>query len=150
MNKPPLVTSVSLPKEHAKLWREERMEIMRFCARYLRIQMRYKIRREVTRLYNRRAKSEFTIVTTRFKGEEYDKLHCVAATLRVSVSLLIYGLIKLWQKPTRRAMQRFFAINYAGITPIWNRTAGFLRERLVFSRIDPPIKPPPTKTLSTT
>ncbi|MCS6972821.1 MAG: hypothetical protein NZL89_07335 [Leptospiraceae bacterium] len=37
---------------------------------------------------------------------------CVASALRVSVLSLVYGLILLWLKPTRRALKRFFAINY--------------------------------------
>ncbi len=77
MKEKQLVTSVSLPEAEAGLWRANRAEIMQFSERYLRIKMRNKIRRAVTRKYNR-AEEEFEIVTTRFAPTEYDTLHFVA------------------------------------------------------------------------
>jgi len=132
-----LVTSVSLPADVALLWRERRAEIMRFAERFLRIQMRSSIRRAVTRRYNRNGDS-YTIVTTRFSAAEYDTLHFVAASLRVSVSSLIYGLIKLWLKPSRRALRRFFATNYDCPPQKWDPEAGFMEEMLIFWRVDEP------------
>lgn len=128
-----LITSVSLPEAAALLWRGQRKEIMRFAVRYLRIQMRNEVRREVTRLYNR-GKEKNVITTTRFTTAEYDTFHYVAAALRVSVSFLIYGLIKLWQKPSRRAIRRFFESNYSHATGKWDAEAGFLEEFLTFWR----------------
>lgn len=147
MKKKPLVTSVSLPKKEAMLWRQSRREIMQFSERYLRIQMRRPMRRGVTKQYNNCPEQTYDIVTTRFSGVEYDTLHFVAATLRVSVSLLIYGLIKLWSKPTRRAIRRFFSINYSGFTTEWHSDAGFVEESITFWMVDNPNGPPPIEHL---
>ncbi|MBS0618647.1 MAG: hypothetical protein JSR44_10695 [Spirochaetes bacterium] len=128
-----IITSVSLPNAAAKYWREHRANIMQFAERYLRLQMRNPVRRELARQYNRTGDA-FEIVTTRFSTAEYDTLHYVAAALRVSVSSLIFGLIKLWLKPSRRAIQRFFSINYSYSAPKWDPEAGILEEILTFWR----------------
>ncbi|MBS0618200.1 MAG: hypothetical protein JSR44_08425 [Spirochaetes bacterium] len=127
-----LISSVSLPETSALLWRSKKREILRFGERYLRIQMRNQLRREVTRTYNRKPDEKFVITTTRFTTAEYDTFHYIAAALRVSVSFLIYGLIKLWQKPSRRAMRRYFCSNYSATTTKWDPEAGFAEESLIF------------------
>lgn len=126
-----MITSVSLPEAETRLWRNHRREILRFGERYLRIQMRKQVRREVTRQYNR-TNGKCVITTTRFATAEYDTFHYVAACLRVSVSSLIYGLIKLWQKPSRRAICRFFTTNYSFAIPKWDPEAGLMDEVLTF------------------
>ncbi|MBS0616553.1 MAG: hypothetical protein JSR44_00065 [Spirochaetes bacterium] len=128
-----LTTSVSLPLAATIVWRSHRKEIMRFAERYLRIKMRKPVRREVTRSYNR-LDCEFIIVTTRFAPAEYDTLHFVAASLRLSVSSLIYGIIQLWKKPTRRTIERFFETNCSYFVSKWDPEAGFLEEFLTFYR----------------
>ncbi len=148
MKEKQLVTSVSLPEAEAGLWRGKRAEIMLFSERYLRIQMRNQIRRAVTRKYNRGAEGKFAIVTTRFAPTEYDTLHFVAAALRVSVSLLIYGLIQLWKKPSRRAIRRFFSINYSADSEGWDVSAGFLEEIITFWAVENPGDPPPVPSHS--
>lgn len=127
-----LITSISLPEAAALVWRSRKSEILSFGVRYLRIQMRNQLRREVTRTYNRRPSEKFVITTTRFTTAEYDTFHYIAAVLRVSVSFLIYGLIQLWQKPSRRAMRRYFCSNYSATTTKWDPEAGFLEEFLTF------------------
>jgi hypothetical protein len=131
-----LTTSVSLPAETAQHWRKKHREIMRFAERFLRLQMRSAVRRAVTRRYNRDGEG-YEIVTTRFSAAEYDTLHYVAASLRVSVSSLVHGLIRLWLKPARRAIRRFFATNYDWNPVKWDAEAGFLEENLIFWRVDP-------------
>lgn len=131
-----LITSVSLPQNSAVHWRRHKREIMAFAERFLRLQMRGEIRRRVTRTYNRAAES-FEIVTTRFSAAEYDTLHYVAASLRVSVSSLIHGIIRLWLKPSRRAIRRFIASNYDCEMVKWDPEAGFIQENLVFWHCDP-------------
>jgi len=126
-----MITSVSLPETETKLWRKRRKEILEFGERYLRIQMRKQVRREVTRKYNR-TNGKCVITTTRFATAEYDTFHYVAASLRVSVSSLIYGLIKLWQKPSRRAIRRFFTTNYSFDATKWDPEAGLIEEFLAF------------------
>ncbi len=137
-----LTTSVNLPVKTAAIWREHRHEIMQFGGRYLRIQMRNELRRGVTRAYNR-GKGQYARVTTRFTPAEYDTLHFVAASLRVSVSSLIYGLILLWLKPARRAIRRFFATNCAADTEGWNPEGGFAYEYLTFWRLEGDTRPNP-------
>ncbi|MBS0617600.1 MAG: hypothetical protein JSR44_05390 [Spirochaetes bacterium] len=134
-------TCVSLPRTETALWRTRKKEIMQFAERYLRIQMRKQMRRKVTRLYNR-SSEEFVITTTRFAAAEYDTFHFIAATLRVSVSSLISGLIKLWQKPSRRSIRRFFDLNYDARTSKWDPEAGLFEEAVIFlspENIHPPI-----------
>lgn len=133
-----LITSISLPEATARLWRSRKREILQFGERYLRIQMRNQMRREVTRTYNRRPGERFVITTTRFTTGEYDTFHYIAAALRVSVSLLIYGLIKLWQKPSRRAIRRYFCSNYSATATKWDPEAGFFEEYLTFWNGDTP------------
>lgn len=136
-----LITSVSLPQAEANLWRGRRREILRFAERYLRIKMRNQVRRAVTRRYNRQ-RGKFVITTTRLTAAEYDTFHYVAAALRVSVSSLVYGLIKLWEKPSRRAIRRFFATNYSHLATKWDAEAGWMEEFLSFWRADSTNQPP--------
>ncbi|MFZ5630901.1 MAG: hypothetical protein ACOY5B_17340 [Spirochaetota bacterium] len=131
-----------MPVQAADKWQRNRREIMRFAGRYLRTQMRNELRRGVTRTYNR-GKGEYRRVTTRFTSAEYDTLHFVAASLRVSVSSLIYGLIHLWQKPSRRTIRRFFASNCACEAGKWDPEAGFIDEFVVFWRMGSNIPPNP-------
>ncbi|MBS0618828.1 MAG: hypothetical protein JSR44_11610 [Spirochaetes bacterium] len=140
-----LTTSVSLPISAAKLWRDERFEIMQFAERYLRVQMRQHVRREVTRTYNR-CGQKFVIVTTRFTAAEYDTLHYVASSLRVSVSSLIYGVIQLWLKPSRRAIRRFFSTNYYCMAAKWDAEAGFVEEFITFWSSETHLPPPGKRT----
>ena len=131
-----IVTSVSLPQSAASCWRKNRREIMAFAERFLRLRMRGEMRRSVARTYNR-ATEAFAIVTTRFTAAEYDTLHYVAASLRVSVSSLIHGIIQLWLKPSRRAIRRFIASNYDYTIVKWDPEAGFIEENLHFWQYEP-------------
>jgi hypothetical protein len=105
---------------------------MKTAIRMLRLTMRQKpVRRGVKRTYNRIAE-DFQIVTTRFTEAEYDTLHFVAYSLRVSVSSLIYQMIQLWNKPGRRQKQNTHATNYETFVCNWNQFAGVLTESLLF------------------
>ncbi|MBS0618589.1 MAG: hypothetical protein JSR44_10385 [Spirochaetes bacterium] len=137
-----LTTSISLPSAVAGFWRSDRQEIMRFAERFLRVQMRHAVRREVTRKYNRLGGS-YEIITTRFTAAEYDTLHYVASALRVSVSSLIFGIIKLWLKPSRRSIQRFFLTNYQLVEGKWDSEGGIVEEIVTFWRVNAPDVPPP-------
>lgn len=129
-----LTTSVSLPAQLAPCWRRRKSEIMLLAERYLRICMRQDLRRAVTCRYNRAA-APYAIVTTRFTAAEYDTLHYVASSLRVSVSSLVYGLIQLWLKPSRRAPRKYFVTNYECAIVKWDPEAGLLEENLYFWRV---------------
>ena len=127
-----LKTSVSLPLEFAVLWKFNQKKIMKSAIRILRIHLRQgKVRRGVTRRYNHEF-GEFSIITTRFTAAEYDALHFVAASLRVSVSWLIYTLIQLWRKEIRRSQHTKFIANYDLNLCIWHPKAGVCTESLLF------------------
>lgn len=127
-----LTTSVSLPKDVARLWQKNHRRIMKAGIRMLRLTMRRKsVRRGVKRRYNRAAE-HFEIVTTRFTEAEYDTLHFVAAALRVSVSSLVYKLILLWNKPGRGCRTTKYLTNYETYVCNWSQFAGVVTESLFF------------------
>ena len=127
-----ITTSVSLPIEYAIIWRQQRVAVMHCACRALRLAMRQgSIRREVARQYNR-CDAEFQIVTTRFTSAEYDTLHYVASALRISVSLLVCWIIKMYLKPARR--KNSFLTNYAYLPVSWGQNGGILTEILIFYR----------------
>ncbi|AFM13121.1 hypothetical protein [Turneriella parva] len=126
-----MTTSVSLPHQVAAKWRRKQRKIMRMALRNMRVQMRkHKVRRGVTRRYNR-VPGERVIVTTRFTEAEYDALHFVAASLRISVSLLIYHLILMWKKASRRHRHNTHVTNYETHVTIWHPNAGIVTESLM-------------------
>lgn len=129
-----LMTSVSLPASAAVHWRSHKREILSHNERFLRLVMRGQVRRGVTRRYNRSAEV-FEIICTRFRPGEYDALHYAAAALRVSVSSLIYLLIRLWLKPARRRMPQRYCANYSMVQVIWDSAAGILEESLTFWKL---------------
>lgn len=137
-----LITSVSLPESDARLWRSSRKEILCFAERFLRNQTRKPFRREVTRTYNRQSGQKFVITTTRFTAVEYDTFHCVAAILRVSVSSLICGLIRMWQDSTGKNTGQLVCNNYRATTLKWDVEAGILLEIIVFGQNAPTGVPP--------
>ena len=125
-----LVTSVSISEVNSAVWRRHHRPILRSAISTLRVQMRRNgVRRGVTRLYNRE-KSRMEIVTTRFTEAEYDTLHFVAASLRVSVSLLVTQMIEMWMKPARRQWSSGYVTNYEYFVCTWNENAGVLTESL--------------------
>ncbi|MBS0618094.1 MAG: hypothetical protein JSR44_07895 [Spirochaetes bacterium] len=127
-----LATSVSLPVNTAISWKRQQRAIMKFAVRILRLTMRQKPpRRGVKRMYNH-AEGGYEIVTTRFTEAEYDALHFAAATMRVSVSWLVYQMILLWQKPSRRLRENPFLTNYEAFVSNWGQNSGILTETLFF------------------
>ncbi|AFM11146.1 hypothetical protein [Turneriella parva] len=127
-----LTTSVSLPVKFANVWRRRQRAIMRLAIRTLRVQMRNAtVRRGVKRTYNRQG-GEFAIVTTRFTEAEYDTLHFAASAMRVSVSWLVYCMIKMWIKRSRRRRANLHVTNYELHLHAWGQNAGILTESLYF------------------
>ena len=125
-----LITSVSLPKGAATVWRRRQRQVMRVAVRMLRLTMRQNgVRRGVKRRYNRQP-GEYLVVTTRFSQAEYDTLHAAAAAMRVSVSWLVYRMILLWQKPARRKRLATHLTNYEFDCLKWNENAGIVTESL--------------------
>lgn len=127
-----LTTSVSLPANEAAIWRTSQGEVMRLAIRTLRLTMFTNgVRRGQKRRYNRQ-QEKFHVLTTRFTAAEYDTLHCAAAAMRVSVSWLVYRMIKLWLKPTRRLRGNTHVSYYECDTLKWNENAGVITECLLF------------------
>jgi hypothetical protein len=97
-----LVTSVSLPESYAKIWRKRHRRIMRHALHTFRVELKKAtVKRGVTRRYNRTGIPPI-IVTTRFTQNEYDALHFIAASLRISVSLLLCMIIRRWMMRPRQ------------------------------------------------
>ncbi len=134
-----MTTSVSLPESVAGKWRRKQRKILRMALRNLRVQMRkHEVRRGVTRKYNR-VPGPREIVTTRFTPAEYDALHFVAASLRISVSLLVYHLIIMWSKSSRRRRANTHVTNYETHVTIWQQNAGIVTESLmIWPKSQPP------------
>lgn len=126
-----IITSISLPNQCAIVWRKNRESILQFSDRFLRMKMCLDLRRGVSRTYNC-APGEYSIVSVRFSEVEYDAFHYLAASLRVSVSSLIYELIKLWLKPARRRTPQKFCANYSINQITWGTPGGILEESLTF------------------
>jgi hypothetical protein len=127
-----ITTSICLSKEFTLIWRAHRRQIMKFAVRLLRLAMHHEpVRRGVGRTYNRIG-GGFCIVTARFTAAEYDALHFVASTIRVSVSSLVYQLIRLWKKPSRRNRGNTHVTNYELNLCNWSAAAGVVTESLMF------------------
>lgn len=130
-----IVTSVSLSKSMAKTWRLHRKEILFLGQRCLRVLLRTNYsQRGVARRYNQQLE-QMCIVTTRFSPAEYDALHYVAATLRVSVSSIIAMMIAFWLKPARRSHPFAYVTNYWLEEGIWEPFAGTIEENIQFLKI---------------
>jgi hypothetical protein len=84
---------------------------------------------------------DFSIVTTRFTEAEYDALHFAAAAMRVSVSWLVYQMICLWKKPSRRKQGNRFVTNYEIFPCNWGKNAGIYTEALFIWHKQPPGAP---------
>lgn len=69
-------------------------------------------RRGATRRYNRLGYDK-VIITTRMSEAEYDILHAVAAATRVSVSVLLLGMIYLWENAVRKNEKYHHLTNYS-------------------------------------
>lgn len=130
-----IVTSVSMSKSMAVHWRQHQKEILFLGQRCLRILMRTNYsQRGVARRYNR-SSADRRVVTTRFSPAEYDALHYVAATLRVSVSSIITLMIAFWLKPARRSHPFAYATNYWLEEGIWCPFAGATEENIQFLKV---------------
>ena len=136
-----ITTSICLPITLVATWREKRREIMKLAVRSLRVSMHQEpIRRGVGRQYDRTG-TAFCIVTTRFSAAEYDTLHFVGSSLRVSVSSLICQVIALWNKSSRRRRGNPYVTNYELHECYWGAAAGVITESLLFWRKKPKTYP---------
>jgi len=70
--------------------------------------------------------------------ETYNSLHALAATLRVSVSLLIVNMLHQLQEGTESSA---IILNYAFTCLKWNHSGMQIVESLTFSGTPPPLTP---------
>ena len=141
-----LTTSISIPRQFAPLWRRQHRRMMKTGIQALRLEVQKgKVRRGVKRQYNGE-QGEYAIVTTRFTESEYDALHFIAATARVSVSLLIFRLIKFWLTPEGQTT-KMFVTNYQINNVLWTEDRAIITESLSFHDKSPPDTE--TKTIPT-
>lgn len=97
-------------------------------------------RRDKARSYNR-SKEEFEIVQVYWPVEVYNKLHAVAAALRVSVSYLVCSmLMEMSSKPAERPKGNFS--NYVMIVRTWTENTLHIEE-IIHIEDDPPAESPP-------
>lgn len=130
-----ITTSVSLSKSMVQTWRLHRKEVLFLGQRCLRILLRTNYsRRGVARRYNQQLE-RMCIVTTRFSPAEYDTLHYVAATLRISVSSIVAMMITFWLKPARRSHPFAYVTNYWLEEGIWEPFMGTTEENIQFLKI---------------
>lgn len=127
-----IITSVSLPGDVGKAWQRNKASIMRYAIRCLRIALRERgVRRGCSRLYNR-SHLRSVRVTTRFSDAEYDSLHLAAATMRVSVSLIIFKCILIWQKRQHQNLKLRLISNYELNLTLCGRNGIVVSENLLF------------------
>jgi hypothetical protein len=125
-----IVTSVSLPEKYAKIWRRKRKRIMRYAMHTYRTEMiKRGIQRGVTRRYNRIGKP-MVIVTVRFKPDEFDVLQFVSGSVRISVSLLLFLIIKNWLQRRAGKLKADVQLHYSVQVDRWNSTGFSVTETL--------------------
>ena len=107
---------------------------MRYALHTYRAQMRKNaVKRGVTRKYNRTGEHS-VIVTVRLTQTEYDALHFVAASVRISVSLLVYLIITNWRRWRNSKRKPQVCLIYSYQVPQWNSAGGTITESLTFGR----------------
>ena len=89
------------------------------------------IRRNMTRQYNSRV-GNYVIVTTRLTPAEYDTLHFVAYSQRISVSLLVSKIIAMWLKRDPNLQTGGMISNYEIFPSTWQGGGGIVTEALLF------------------
>jgi hypothetical protein len=125
-----IVTSVSLPEKYSKIWRSKRKRIMRYAMHTYRAEMTKRgIQRGVTRRYNRSGKP-MVIVTVRFNRDEYDVMQFVSGSVRISVSLLLFLIIKNWLQRRTRQLKADVQLHYGVQVYRWNLTGFSVTETL--------------------
>ena len=131
-----ITTSMSLPASLVAIWRRNRAQILRLTGGLLQQASRRHPRRSVARMYNR-GMGAMEIVTARFSAEEYDSLHYLAATLRVSVSLLVFELIQFWLNSGEKPKRKLPLTNYSYSIREWGPTRLIFTEILEIQRTKP-------------
>jgi hypothetical protein len=87
------------------------------------------VQRGVTRRYNRIGKP-MVIVTVRFKPDEFDVLQFVSGSVRISVSLLLFLIIKNWLQRRAGKLKADVQLHYSVQVDRWNSTGFSVTETL--------------------
>jgi len=133
-------TSVCLPAKVLALYQRYCRAVYRCSEQMFVSAMAASPRRDKARSYNR-SKDEFEIVQVYWPVEVYNKLHAVAAALRVSVSYLVYSmLMEMASKPEDKPKTNFS--NYVMIVRSWTENTLHIEE-IIRIHDDPPNESPP-------
>lgn len=132
-------TSVCLPSKVLAVYKEYCRALYRCSEQMFTSAMANSPRRDKARSYNR-SKDEFEIVQVYWPLEVYNKLHAVAAALRVSVSYLVYSmLMEMSSKPAEKPKKNFS--NYVMIVRSWTENTLHIEE-IIHIDDDPPAETP--------
>lgn len=132
-------TSICLPVKVLVVYRAYYRAVYRRSERMLAFASAASPRRDKARSYNR-SKDEFTIVQVYWPLEVYNKLHAVAAALRVSVSYLVYSmLMEMSAQPGEKPKKNFS--NYVMIVRSWTKNTLHIEE-IIHIEDDPPSETP--------
>jgi type I site-specific restriction-modification system R (restriction) subunit len=133
-------TSICLPVKLLAIYKEYYRAVYRNSEQMFASAMVAYPRRDKARAYNR-SKDEFEVVQVYWPVEVYNKLHAVAAALRVSVSYLVYSmLMEMSSKPTEKPKGNFS--NYVMIVRSWKKNTLHIEE-IIHLEDDPPNESPP-------
>jgi len=132
-------TSVCLPAKVMAAYKKYYRAVYRCSEQMLASVAAASPRRDRARSYNR-SKDEFEIVQVYWPLEVYNKLHAVAAALRVSVSYLVYSmLMEMSAQPGEKPKKNFS--NYVMIVRSWTKNTLHIEE-IIHIEDDPPAETP--------
>ena len=132
-------TSICLPMRALEVYKEYYRALYRSSEQMFASAMAGIPRRDKARSYNR-SKDEFEVVQVYWPLEVYNKLHAVAAALRVSVSFLVYSmLMEMSAQPGEKPKKNFS--NYVMIVRSWTKNTLHIEE-IIHIEDDPPAETP--------
>lgn len=132
-------TSICLPMRVLDVYKEYYRALYRSSEQMFASAMAGIPRRDKARSYNR-SKDEFEVVQVYWPLEVYNKLHAVAAALRVSVSFLVYSmLMEMSSQPGEKPKKDFS--NYVMIVRSWTKNTLHIEE-IIHIEDDPPSETP--------
>mgnify|MGYP001583179403 CR=1 FL=1 len=132
-------TSVCLPAKVLAAYKKYCRAVYRCSEQMFISAMAASPRRDKARSYNR-SQDQFEIVQVYWPVEVYNKLHTVAAALRVSVSYLVYSmLMEMASQPAEKPKRNLS--NYVMIVRSWTENTLHIEE-IIRIEDDPPSETP--------
>ena len=133
-------TSICLPVKVLAIYKKYYRALYRSSEQMFASAMAGSPRRDKARSYNR-SRDEFEIAQVYWPVEVYNKLHAVAAALRVSVSYLVYSmLMEMSSKPAKKPEKDFS--NYVMIIRSWTENTIHIEEIIHLEDYPPDTSPP--------